>query len=72
MFSGYDLAGDIQNRAELVSDLNELGVRNGGSSLAAYWPARKEEFAKFITAQCGRVEIGTIERPAPAKKKPAR
>lgn len=69
--SGYDPAGDIQSESELVSDLNELGVRNGGTSLAGYWPARKKEFAKFITAQFGHVEIGAIEKLAPAKKKPA-
>lgn len=68
--SGYDPAGDIQNEAALVSDLNELGVRNGGTSLAGYWPARKKEFAKFITAQYGHVEIGAIEQLEPAKKKP--
>lgn len=65
---GYDPAGTIQNEAELVSDLNELGMQNGVTSLAGYWPVRKKEFAKFITRQFGRVEIGPIERVAHQKK----
>ncbi|HJR13179.1 MAG TPA: hypothetical protein VJ833_04695 [Rhodanobacteraceae bacterium] len=64
---GYDPAGDIQNEAELVSDLNELGMQNGGTSLAGYWPARKKEFAKFVTSQFGHVEIGPIRQVTPAK-----
>ncbi|HJP98858.1 MAG TPA: hypothetical protein VJ862_09880 [Rhodanobacteraceae bacterium] len=71
LINGYDPAGDIQNEAELVSDLNELGVRNGATSLAGYWPARKKEFAKFITTQFGHVEIGAIEKPGTTKEKPA-
>ncbi len=66
---GYNPAGDIQNEAELVSSLNELGMQNGVTSLAGYWPARKKEFAKFVTSQFGHVEIGPIEQVSPAKKK---
>ncbi|MGH8215938.1 MAG: hypothetical protein ACREPZ_09635 [Rhodanobacteraceae bacterium] len=69
--SGYDPAGDIQNEAELVSDLNGIGVRNGTISQAGLWSARKQEFAKFVTTQFGHVEIGAIEQPGPAKKKVA-
>lgn len=68
---GYDPAGDIQNEAELVSDLNGLSMQNGAVSLAGYWPARKKEFAKFVTSQFGHVEIGAIEQVAPAKKQTA-
>ncbi|TAN00314.1 MAG: sel1 repeat family protein [Rhodanobacteraceae bacterium] len=68
---GYDPAEDILDTAELISDLNELGLRNGATSLAAYWPARKKEFAQFVVAQFGHVEIGPIEQISPAKKKPA-
>jgi hypothetical protein len=68
---GYDPAGDIQNEAELVSDLDELGMRNGAVSLAGYWPARKKEFAKFVTSQFGHVEIGPIEQVPKTKNKPA-
>ncbi|MGH8234260.1 MAG: hypothetical protein ACREPU_08705 [Rhodanobacteraceae bacterium] len=69
--SGYDPGGDIQNEAELVSDLNEISTRNGVSTEAGFWAARKQEFAKFITAQFGHVDIGPIEQVPPAKKKPA-
>ena len=69
--SGYDPAGDIQDEAELVSDLNQLGMENGATSLAGYWPARKAEFAKFVTAQFGHVEIGPIEQVPSAKAKTA-
>lgn len=69
---GYDPAGDIQNEAELVSDLNELGMQNGVTSLAGYWPARKKEFAKFVTSQFGHVEIGPIQQVAPTKGKATR
>lgn len=65
---GYDPAGNIQNEAELVSALNELGMRSGVTSLAGYWSARKKEFAKFITRQFGRVDIGPVEQVAPGKK----
>jgi hypothetical protein len=69
---GYDPSGDIQDAAELVSELNALGVQNGAVSLAGYWPARKKEFAKFVTTQFGHVEIGPLQQVAPAKSKPAR
>jgi hypothetical protein len=52
----------------LVSALNELGMQNGVTSLAGYWSARKKEFAKFITRQFGRVDIGPVEQVAPGKK----
>lgn len=68
---GYDPAGDIQNTAELIADLNVLGMQNGAVSEAGTWKARKEEFAKFITAQFGHVEIGPIQQIAPTKPKPA-
>lgn len=68
---GYDPSGDIQDEAELLSDLNELGTQNGAVSLAGYWPARKKEFAKFVTSQFGHVEIGPLQQVAPAKSKPA-
>jgi TPR repeat protein len=68
--SGYDPAGNSVDAAALESDLTELGMRNGSHSLAGYWPARKKEFAMFISAQFGRVEVGAIEKPAPAEKKP--
>ena len=66
---GYDPAGDIQDEAELVSNLNELGMQNGAVSLAGYWPARKREFANFVTSQFGHVEIGPIQQIPPAKAK---
>jgi hypothetical protein len=66
---GYDPSGNIQDEAELVSNLNELGLHNGAVSLAGYWPARKKEFAKFVTTQFGHVEIGPIQQVAPTKKK---
>lgn len=69
--SGYDPAGNIQDEAELVSDLNELGMENGATSLAGYWPARKKEFAKFVTNQFGHVEIGPIKQVPSAKTNPA-
>ena len=68
---GYDPSGDIQDEAALVSELNVLGMQNGAASLAGYWPARKKEFAKFVTSQFGHVEIGAIEQVAPAKKQTA-
>lgn len=68
---GYDPAGDVQNTAELVADLNVLGMQNGVTSEAGLWKARKEEFAKFITAQFGHVEIGPIQQIAPTKPKSA-
>jgi hypothetical protein len=67
---GYDPAGDIQNEAQLVSNLNAIGVRNGAVSQADVWNARKQEFAKFVTTQFGHVEIGPIEPLEPTKKKP--
>lgn len=69
--SGYDPAGDIQNEAALLSDLDELGMQNGVTSLASYWPARKKEFAEFVTKQFGHVEIGAIKQVQPAKGKAA-
>src|SRR5690242_18600548 len=68
---GYNPAGNIQDEAELLSDLNELGMRNGAVSLAGYWPARKKEFANFVTSQFGHVEIGPIQQIPPAKTKTA-
>ena len=68
---GYDPSGDIQDEAELISDLNSLSMQNGAVSLAGYWPARKKEFAKFVTTQFGHVEIGPLQQVAPAKSKPA-
>lgn len=67
---GYDPSGDIQDEAELVSDLNELGMQNGAVSLAGYWPARKKEFAQFVTVQFGHVEIGPLQQVVPAKSNP--
>ena len=67
---GYDPAGDIQNEATLVSQLNELGGQNGVSSEAGFWAARKQEFAKFVTAQFGHVSIGPIEQVPATKKRP--
>jgi hypothetical protein len=65
--SGYDPAGDIQDNAELISDLNELGMQNGVTRQKGLWPARKREFAQFVTAQFGHVEIGPIKQVKPAK-----
>jgi len=65
---GYNPAGNIQDEAELLSDLNELGLQNGAVSLAGYWPARKREFAKFVTSQFGHVEIGPLQQVVPAKR----
>lgn len=66
---GYDPAGNVQDEAGLVSNLNELGLRNGAVSLAGYWPARKKEFANFVTSQFGHVEIGPIEKAPSANTK---
>ena len=68
---GYDPSGNIQDEAALVSELNGLGMQNGAVSLAGHWPARKKEFAKFVTSQFGQVEIGPLQQVAPAKSKPA-
>jgi len=68
---GYDPSGNVQDTAELVSSLNRLGMQNGAVSLAGYWPARKKEFAKFVTSQFGHVEIGPLQQVAPAQSKPA-
>src|SRR6185437_13185613 len=65
---GYDPSGNVQDAAELVSSLNRLGMQNGAVSLAGYWPARKKEFAKFVTSQFGHVEIGPMQQITPAKK----
>ncbi|MGH8216645.1 MAG: hypothetical protein ACREPZ_13265 [Rhodanobacteraceae bacterium] len=70
--NGYDPGGNIQDEADLVSELNELGARNGVTSEAGFWAARKHEFAKFVTAQFGHVEIGHIEQVSPAKGKSIR
>lgn len=67
---GYDPSGNIQDEAELVSELNGLSLQNGAVSLAGYWPARKKEFAKFVASQFGHVEIGPLQQVAPAKDKP--
>lgn len=67
---GYDPSGNIQDESELVSALNELGLQNGAVSLAGYWPARKKEFAKFVTSQFGHVEIGPLQQVAPVKDEP--
>ena len=66
---GYDPAGNVQDTAELVSNMNELGLQNGAASLAGYWPARKKEFANFVTSQFGHVEIGPIEKAPSANTK---
>lgn len=63
---GYDPAGNVQDEAALVSELNALGVQNGVTSEAGLWSARKKEFASFVTAQFGHVSIGPLEQIAPA------
>lgn len=68
---GYDPAGNSQNEAELVSDLNALGIRNGDSPSAGFWARRKQEFAEFIATQFGHVHVGRIEQVAPVEKQPA-
>lgn len=68
---GYDPAGNVQNEAALISELNALGVQNGVTSEAGLWSARKKEFATFVTAQFGHVSIGPIEQVSPATSQPA-
>lgn len=68
---GYDPAGNIQNEATLISDLNALGIRNAAPPLTGIWVSRKQEFAEFIATQFGQVHVGRIEQVAPVEKKPA-
>lgn len=69
--SGYDPSKTATDEAALISDLNEISNRNGATSQAGLWAARKQEFARFITSHFGRVEVGPLERVPPPKKQPA-
>lgn len=69
---GYDPAGNLQNEAALISQLNALGLQNGVTTEAGMWTARKKEFAAFVTAQFGHVSIGPIEQIPPATSQSAR
>ena len=64
---GYDPAGNIQNQAALLAELNQLGIRNGAAYQTGYWAKRKQEFAEFVIKQYGHVDIGPIQQVAPAK-----
>ena len=64
---GYDPAGNLQNQAALLSELNQLGVQNGAKYQTGYWAGRKQEFAEFITRQYGHVDIRPIQQVTPAK-----
>jgi hypothetical protein len=47
--------------------LNELGMQNSVTQQKGLWSARKREFAQFVTAQFGHVEIGPIKEIKSAK-----
>jgi hypothetical protein len=67
--SGYYPQGNLGSEAQLYSELNELGTRNGVKYQNGYWAARQKEFAQFITKQYGRVDIGPIEPATPSGQK---
>jgi hypothetical protein len=58
---GYNKSSPSVTTQQLIQNLNTTGARNQGSTIASYVDNYKQQFADYVTAQFGHVDVGPVE-----------
>jgi hypothetical protein len=67
---GYNPDGTATNNAAMISELSATSMRNGVSSDADLWSARKQEFDAIISSHFAHVDVGPLEQVPPTDQRP--